>query len=89
MSDAAGIDWEHLARLAYATSERWQDMAETLWEELQEWHHDDCATHAVGDGCTCHRILAAMWDELTNAADWADEPDDDVPAGSSGTEATP
>ena len=62
----------HLARLAHKQAERWQEMAELLWEELQEWHADDCAQ---GDGapCTCHRILATKWDEITNAADWADD----------------
>jgi hypothetical protein len=79
VSHASDIDWEHLARLVHAAAERWRDMAETLWEELQEWHHDECPTHAI-EGCTCHRILAVMWDELTNAADWSeDDPQCDNP----------
>lgn len=64
----------------------WQEMAEDLWEELQEWHDPKCPTQPMSpmpfraDGtldtdpqCTCHRILAAKWDEITHAADYADD----------------
>ncbi len=69
-----------LGQLAHKQAERWQEMAEDLWEELQEWHAENCGQAddgtPIGAPCTCHRILAAKWDEITNAADWAA----DVPA---------
>ena len=51
-------------------------MAELLWEELREWHYDECPTQRE-PGCICHRILAAKWDEIANAGDWAPGPEDD------------
>ena len=68
---------KHAAQLMYLEQQRWQELAEDLWEELQEWHDEGCmsrwvTTAKLGD-CTCHRILAAKWDEITNAANWADE----------------
>lgn len=73
--------WEHLARIMKAQSDRWQEMAEDLWDELMAWHTDDCPfpDTEIGtpdDRCTCHRILAAKWDEITNAADYAPSADE-------------
>jgi hypothetical protein len=64
-----------VARLIYDELQRWEEMAEDLWEELQLWHADDCPTGSSTRpaDCTCHRILAAKWDLLTHAADYADE----------------
>lgn len=63
-----------LAQLNYLEQQRWQEMAEDLWEELQEWHAPRCPAIDLDAGaCTCHRILAAKWDELTHAADYADD----------------
>lgn len=68
------------AALEHEAQQRWQGMAEDLWEELQEWHHEDNrmirtsrCPRTVGADCTCHRILAAKWDELTHADEYADE----------------
>lgn len=67
------------AHLMYLEQQRWQGMAEDLWEELQEWHAPDCPTELYGrDECACHRLLAARWDELTHADDWADDGFDDA-----------
>lgn len=69
-----------LARLNYLEQQRWQEMAEDLWEELQEWHAENCgqADDGTPDGrpCACHNLLAAKWDELTHAADYADDGDE-------------
>lgn len=65
-----------LGRLAHGQAEQWQAMAELLWEELQEWHYDECPDQRQA-GCICHRILAAKWDEITNANDWADDDEAD------------
>lgn len=66
-----------LGQLAHQQAERWQGMAEDLWEELQEWHTENCgqADHGtpIGAPCTCHGILAAKWDEITHADDWTDD----------------
>lgn len=63
-----------IGRLVHQQAERWQEMAEDLWEELQEWHDQaDCPTFDGGDYCTCHRILADAWDQITHAAEYADE----------------
>lgn len=75
---AEAASWERIARLVKAQSDRWQEMAEDLWDELMAWHTDDCQfpETPIGtpdDRCTCHRILAAKWAEITNAADWADD----------------
>ncbi len=69
--------WRMTSQVIYLEQQRWQEMAEDLWEELQEWHAENCgqASDGTPDGspCSCHRILAAKWDELTHAADYADE----------------
>jgi hypothetical protein len=54
----------HAGQLMFLEQQRWQEMAEDLWEELQEWHYDECETQRQ-PGCICHRILATKWDELT------------------------
>lgn len=68
----------HLGRLMFLAQQRWQAMAEDLWEYIQEWHIESCSMHWInGAGmhpeCSCHRIMAAKWDEITNAADYADD----------------
>ena len=44
---------------------QWREVAETLWEELQEWHYDDCSfanPSPLGPTeCICHRILATTF----------------------------
>lgn len=64
-------------QVLYLEQQRWQEMAEDLWEELQEWHAENCGQAddgtPIGAPCTCHRILAAKWDEITHADDWADD----------------
>lgn len=66
-----------LGQLAHKQAERWQEMAEDLWEELQEWHAENCGQADdgtfMGLPCACHRILAAKWDEITSADDWSDD----------------
>ncbi len=56
-----------------------QEMAEDLWEELQEWHSENCGQASDGtpngSPCVCHNLLAARWDELTHSDDWADGAD--------------
>jgi hypothetical protein len=71
----------HAGQLMFLEQQRWQEMAEDLWEELQEWHHEDgrlVRAGCRGGNCNCHRILAAKWDELTHAAEYAD--DEGLPA---------
>lgn len=81
--------WRLTSQVIYLEQQRWQEMAEDLWEELQEWHAEGCPTQPMAplrfraDGtvdptteCTCHRILATRWDEITHAADYAE--DDEV-----------
>jgi hypothetical protein len=67
-----------VARLVYDELQRWEEMAEDLWEELQLWHADTCAKHRmdpriIGKDCTCHHLLAVKWDLLTHATEYADE----------------
>lgn len=67
----------NLGRLVKVQADEWQEIAELLWEELQEWHAPKCPSIDLDAGtCTCHRILAAKWDEITNAGDWAHGPED-------------
>ena len=61
--------WRMTAQTIYLEQQRWQEMAELLWEELREWHYDECPTQRE-PGCICHRILAAKWDEIR---DWGDD----------------
>lgn len=69
--------WRLTGQVIYLEQQRWQEMAEDLWEELQEWHAENCGQAddgtPIGAPCTCHRILAAKWDEITHADDWADD----------------
>ena len=69
--------WRMTSQVIYLEQQRWQEMAEDLWEELQEWHAENCgqADDGTPDGrpCACHNLLAAKWDELTHAADYADD----------------
>lgn len=68
------VQERHLGQLMFFAQQRWQSMAEDLWEELQEWHDEiDCPTFNGDGACTCHRILAEHWAQLTNAADYADD----------------
>jgi hypothetical protein len=62
-----------VARLIYDELQRWEEMAEDLWEELQEWHHDDCPAVTLPVECDCHYLLAVKWDLLTHATEYADE----------------
>ena len=72
----------NLGRLVKVQADEWQEMAEDLWEELQEWHGPHCPRQSDGGGaplrdCVCHRILAAKWDQIANAGDWAHGPEDE------------
>ena len=77
--EAAQTDAFHVAQLVYLEQQRWQEMAEDLWEELQEWHSENCGQASDGtpngSPCACHNLLAARWDELTHSDDWADGAD--------------
>lgn len=68
----------NLGRMVKEQSDRWQEMAEDLWEELQEWHQVDCPcwsdkNDTIKPSCICHRILEAKWNECTNASDWVED----------------
>lgn len=69
--------WRMTSQVIYLEQQRWQEMAEDLWEELQEWHAENCGQADDGTPddrpCACHNLLAAKWDELTHAADYADD----------------
>lgn len=56
---------------------RARNVAKLLMHELQGWHAENCgqADDGTPDGrpCACHNLLAAKWDELTHAADYADD----------------
>ena len=60
---------DHMAKLMYLQSERWHEMAETLHEELIEWHNEDCPCWSDGSDaraadCVCHALIEARWTEL-------------------------
>lgn len=68
----------NVGQVMFERQQRWQEMAEELWEELSEWHADTCPHHTAyalkepGE-CTCHRILAAKWNDLLEGDNFTDD----------------